>query len=135
MKSTDSMNDIDAEIARIMARPYRRELIPNEDGTWFARVAEFPGCMTEGDTPEEAFTALADAAREWLRVLLEDGDPIPSPLSTTTRFSGKFVVRVPTILHRELANFAARENVSLNSFVVSALSRAIGEVRSARGAH
>ncbi len=74
------MKHIDAEIARTMAQPYRRELIPNEDGTWFARVVEFPGCMTEGDTPEEAFSELADAAREWVRVMLMDRDPIPSPL-------------------------------------------------------
>lgn len=112
------------EVERYMALPYTRELIKNEDGSWFARVVEFTGCMTEGDTSEEAFANLEDAMTSWIEVHLEDGDPIPPP-STTDQYSGKFLMRVPKTLHRELALRAEREGVSLNQFALSTLSRVI----------
>lgn len=40
-------------------------------------------------------------------------------------FSGKFVVRVPKTLHATLARVAEDEGVSLNQFVVGALSSAV----------
>ena len=39
-------------------------------------------------------------------------------------FSGKFIVRIPAELHRELHNLAAAREVSLNSLVVSLLEEA-----------
>ncbi|MGH7756896.1 MAG: toxin-antitoxin system HicB family antitoxin [Vulcanimicrobiaceae bacterium] len=121
---------IDEEVERIISAPYRRELIPNEDGTWFARIGEFAGCMTEGDSQAEALSNLEDALRQWVRAQLEDGDPIP-PASAETQFSGKFVIRLPSSLHRELSEGAAGEGVSLNSYVAGALARFVG----AEGAH
>ena len=60
-----------------MRRPYTRELVQNEDGTWFARAIEFAGCMTEGDTRDEAIKNLDDAVASWLEVKRLDGDEIP----------------------------------------------------------
>jgi predicted RNase H-like HicB family nuclease len=113
------------EIKAILARPYTREMIKNEDGTWFARIVEFPGCMTEGETAEEALENLDDAMAAWVEVKIEDGDSIPAPLSTD-QYSGKFLMRVPKTLHRELARRADLEGVSLNQFALSALSRCVG---------
>ncbi len=117
---------IHEEVTRLQALSYTREIIRNADGTWFARVVEFPGCMTEGDTAEEALSNLEDAMASWIEVKLEDGDSIPEPASTDA-YSGKFVVRVPKGLHRELARRAEIDGVSLNQFVSVALARAIGE--------
>jgi predicted RNase H-like HicB family nuclease len=116
---------IKEEIKAILARPYTRELIKNEDGTWFARVVEFPGCMTEGDTPEEAIGNLDEAMAAWVEAKLEDRDHIPQPLSSD-QYSGKFLMRVPKTLHRELARRADLEGVSLNQFALVALSRCVG---------
>jgi antitoxin HicB len=113
------------EVEAILARPYTRELIKNEDGTWFARVVEFPGCMTEGETAEAAIENLDEAMAAWVEVKLEDHDAIPAPLSTD-QYSGKFLTRVPKTLHRELARRADLEGVSLNQFVLVALSRCVG---------
>lgn len=115
-----------AEIRRIMGAGYNAELRRNSDGTYFARIVEFPGCMTEGDTREEALENLDDAMRSWIAVGLEDGDPIPPPINDGL-FSGKFVVRVPRSVHRDLSVRAEREGVSLNQFVVSALARSVGQ--------
>jgi predicted RNase H-like HicB family nuclease len=66
-----------------MALPYARELVRNDDGTWFARIVEFTGCMTEGDTEVEALRNLEDAMAGWLEVRLRDGSPIPEPTKRT----------------------------------------------------
>lgn len=115
--------DVPAQVQRLMALPYTRELLPNEDGTWFARIVEFPGCITEGDTKVEALEMLDDAMADWLTAKLEDSDPIPKPMAPEA-FSGKFVVRASRSLHRDLARNAEREGVSLNQYVVTKLSRA-----------
>ncbi len=123
---------LDAEVERLAAQPYRRELLPNEDGSWFARIVEFPGCMTEGESPTEAIENLDDAMRSWISVKLEDGESIPPP-STATQYSGKFNVRLTPILHRELAEAAERQNVSLNSFISTSLALHIGHITPTNG--
>lgn len=115
----------EGEVKAILARPYTRELIKNADGTWFARIVEFPGCLTEGGTAEDAIENLDEAMAAWVEVQIEDGDEIPAPLSSE-QYSGKFLMRVPKTLHRELARRAELEGVSLNQFVLSALARCVG---------
>jgi len=114
------------KVKEYLAKPYTRELIRNEDGTWFARVMELKGCMTEGNTKEEALKNLDDAMKGWIDVAIEDGESIPEPLESRS-FSGKFVVRVPRSLHRNLAKRAEVEGVSLNQVVVTALAREVGQ--------
>jgi hypothetical protein len=41
-------------------------------------------------------------------------------------YSGKFIVRVPKSLHRQLDRLADREGVSLNQYLVSELSKVVG---------
>ncbi len=45
------------------------------------------------------------------------------------RYSGKFNVRVPKDLHRDLANSAEAQGVSLNLFVATALASAVNSKR------
>lgn len=84
--------------------------------------------MTEGETAVEALSNLFDAMRQWLRVQLEDGDPIPQPVANI-KYSGKFMVRVSPRLHRDAVECAAREGVSLNAFASTALARSVGEAQ------
>ena len=49
------------------------------DGTFFASIAEMPGCYASGTTEAEALEILKEAKRLWLLVQLEDGEPIPKP--------------------------------------------------------
>ncbi len=106
--------------------PYTLRLIPETGGGWFVEVAELPGCMSEGNDPGDAIAMIRDAMRCWLEVALEDGLPIPEPRELE-QYSGKFVVRVPRWLHRELVRTTDQEGVSLNQFVSTALARAVGE--------
>lgn len=107
--------------------PYHIEIIRDEDTEnpgWVARVIELPGCITQGDTFEELGEMIEDAMRGWIAVALEDGIPVPEP-APDEDYSGKFVVRLPRSLHRQLAETAEREGVSLNQFVNVALARAV----------
>jgi antitoxin HicB len=43
------------------------EPLPPEDGGGFlATVPDLPGCMSDGDTPEEAVTNVQDAIASWI---------------------------------------------------------------------
>jgi antitoxin HicB len=110
--------------------PYHIEIIRDDDEEnpgWVARVIELPGCITQGDTFEELGEMIDDAMRSWIGVALEDGIPIPDP-APNEDYSGKFVVRLPRSLHRQLAEAAEREGVSLNQFVNVALARAVEQM-------
>jgi antitoxin HicB len=109
-----------------MSLPYIIELQPDPKEGWFVRVKELPGCMSQGDTAEEAVQMIQDAMRGWLEVALEAGNPIPEPRPEED-YSGKFVVRVPRSLHRELVEAADREGVSLNQYINVALAQSVGQ--------
>ncbi len=109
-----------------LSLPYTIQLIREDEETWFARVVELPGCMTEGDSAQEAAEMILDAMTGWIEISLEDGRAIPEPRPTED-YSGKFLVRLPRSLHRELVQAAERERVSLNSFVNASLGRAVGQ--------
>ncbi len=79
---TATATRIKEEVERHMARPYTRELIKNDDGTWFARIVEFTGCMSEGDNADEVMRNLDEAMAAWIEVHIEDEDPIPPPLTS-----------------------------------------------------
>jgi len=105
--------------------PYTFEMIWDPDHAWFIRVKELPGCMSQGDDPDDAIEMIRDAMRGWIGVALEEGIPVPEP-QPDEDYSGKFVVRVPRSLHRQLAEAAEREGVSLNQFINVALGIAVG---------
>jgi antitoxin HicB len=107
-----------------LALPYTIELQNDLEEGWFVRVKELPGCMSQGQTAEEALEMIRDAMQIWLEVSLEKGIPIPEPKSEE-EFSGKFVVRVPRSLHRRLVEEAEREGVSLNQYINVSLSSAV----------
>jgi predicted RNase H-like HicB family nuclease len=109
-----------------LKEPYSRVLIPDEEsGTYTAVILEFPGCIAQGDTPQDAYDHLEDAAKEWIEAALVLKQEIPSP-SQSLSYGGKYPLRLPKSLHRQLALIAEREGVSLNQFIVAALSEKVG---------
>lgn len=113
------------DLAYYMALPYTIQIRPIQDESgsyYYATVAELDGCHSHGETVEEAFAMIRDAMEGYFEVKLEHGDDIPEP-AVLDAYSGKFNVRLPKTLHRQLAEQAAREGVSLNQYVVYKLSR------------
>ena len=112
-----------------LALPYTIEIYRDDtDGAtaYVARVTELPGCLTQADSFEELEEMIQDAMRAWIETALEDGQAVPEP-RTNEQFSGKFVVRVPRSLHRQLVEAAEHDGVSLNMFVNVALAQTVGE--------
>jgi predicted RNase H-like HicB family nuclease len=108
-----------------LAQPYSRLLIPEKEGGYSAEILEFPGCFSQGDTAEEAINNLEDAARNWISAALEQGLKIPEPTGDHD-YSGKVALRLPRSTHRKAIQMAEREGVSLNTFLVDAISARTG---------
>ena len=87
-----------------------------------ATVPDLPGCVTAGDSPEDAVSRVQDAIHKWIAEARQRGLLIPEP----RRHSGRFTVRVPSWLHAELETLAELENVSLNQYVSSVLAEHVG---------
>lgn len=111
-----------------MSLPYKVEVIPEDDGSGFtAIVPELPGCMTCADTIEELWEMITEAKQLWIEVALEDAGHIPEPAPIEDeQYSGRFVVRLPRSLHRQLAQRAKWDDTSLNTLVVALLSDGMG---------
>lgn len=112
-----------------MSLPYRVEIYPEPDGSGYTAVMpELPGCMTCADTLEELWSMIEEAKRGWLEISLEDGGYVPEPAPVEVeKYSGKFVVRLPASLHRQLAKRAKQEKTSLNQLVVMLLADSMGQ--------
>jgi antitoxin HicB len=79
MRKTMTMTEPIKTIDYYLSLPYPIELIPDEDGYWFAQIPLLRGCMTQGASREEALTMLDEAKQLWLEVSLERGHVIPEP--------------------------------------------------------
>jgi antitoxin HicB len=111
-----------------MDLPYAIEVMRDTDEEnpgWVAKIKELPGCLTQADTFEELEEMIHDAMRSWIEVALEDGISIPEP-RLEDDYSGKFVVRLPRSLHRELVEQSELEGVSLNTWVINILAKSVG---------
>ena len=54
-------------------------VIEKAEGNYCAYVPDLPGCISTGDTLDEAESNIAEAIRFHLDGMLEDGLPIPEP--------------------------------------------------------
>jgi len=59
-----------------MLRKIRVILEPNESGGYTVTVPLLPGCISEGDTKEEALANIKEAIELYLESLQADGEPI-----------------------------------------------------------
>lgn len=60
--------------------PVNIEKLPPEDGGgYLATVPLLPGCMSDGDTPEEALRNVQDAITAWIDAARAWGRPVPEP--------------------------------------------------------
>jgi len=92
------------------------------DREYVGLCAEFPGLSWMANTPEAALKGIRKVVAEGVKIMEADGDPIPEPLSNK-KYSGKFSVRIPPDIHRDLAIQAAESGVSLNRFISAKLTK------------
>lgn len=108
------------QVAKYLSEPYSRVLVPDPSGGYFVEVLEFPGCFSQGDTPQEAVKNLEEAMEGWIAAALDAGQAIPTP-AASRGYSGHVALRMPKSLHREAVRRAELEGVSLNQYLVTAI--------------
>ena len=131
MNSTTKTRD--KSLSFYLNRHYPTTFYPDDDGGFTVIIEDLPGCITQGDTIEEAFEMIAEARELWIESAYDHNDPIPPP-STEVEYSGKTMLRMPKYLHARLAESAKREDCSLNQYLVTLLSErdALGVVKEVR---
>jgi antitoxin HicB len=110
-----------------MSLSYPYELVlDQEQGGYFARHPDLPGCTAEGESPQEAVANLDESRRLWIEVRLEGGYPVPEPVGEDYR--GRISLRIPRSLHASLARAAVRRDMSLNQLLTVILSEWSGGI-------
>jgi antitoxin HicB len=120
--------ELERRVEELLARPYRLEVRGNPTEGYLARAPELPGCITAGETPEQALALLHGAMAGWLEAALLAGDPIPEPDHLAEdRHGGRMLIRMPKSLHRAIAEAAEREGVSANQYAVMLLAAGVSQ--------
>jgi predicted HicB family RNase H-like nuclease len=92
-----------------------------DDKEYVGLCLEFPSLSWLAKSQEAALQGIRKVVTETVRDMRNNGEEPPVPLAGRS-FSGRFLVRVPPRVHRELAMKAAEEGVSLNRLISSKLS-------------
>lgn len=100
-----------------------RPLNEEDGGGYLIEFPDYPGCVADGATPEEAIREGQDALASYLATLNELGRPVPAVRDAC---SGQWRQRVPKSMHAALVRRAEAEGVSLNALVTGYLAEALG---------
>jgi predicted RNase H-like HicB family nuclease len=68
-------------------RRYTVVLTSDPDGGYVVSVPALPGCVTQGETVDEAMAMARDAIEGYLAVLEEDGEPLPADIVEAPRIA------------------------------------------------
>ena len=93
-----------------------------DDQEYLGLCTEFPSLSWLDQTPELALKGIREIVESVIKDMKHTGEEIPQPIAGK-RYSGKFMVRVPPEVHRNLAIQAAESGVSLNRIAGAKLSR------------
>lgn len=91
-----------------------------DDAEYVGLCAEFPSLSWLAQTPEAALKGVSKLVNEVVVDMSQNGETVPEPIATN--FSGKFMIRVPPEVHRQLTIQAVEAGVSLNRLASAKLS-------------
>jgi len=110
-------------ISELIKQPYKIIIQQDTDGCFYAKVEEMEGCFAEGQTAGEAWENIHDSMKNWMEIAQEMNVSIPLPKADQeTEYSGKYLLRMPKKLHKELTETSEEEGISLNLLLVNLLS-------------
>ena len=92
-----------------------------EDNEHVGLCAEFPSLSWLAATPEKALAGVRRVVKDVVTEMQATGEVVPEPLADR-KYSGRFIVRVPSLVHRALATEAAEQGVSINRLVSAKLA-------------
>lgn len=93
-----------------------------EDGEYVGLCAEFPSLSWLAAQPEVALQGICQLVAIVVADLKAQNEAIPEPIAGR-KYSGKFMIRIPPELHRQLALEAAEAGISLNRLASDRLRR------------
>ena len=105
-----------------------RPLTEEEGSGWLASFPDLPGCISDGETPEEALHNAAEAESAWLLAHAK------WTKAKTAEKPARLVARLPRSIHRDLQERANEEGVSINTMMVTLIARGLGEISGSRHA-
>ena len=91
-----------------------------EDKEYVGLCLEFPSLSWLAKSQEAALIGIRKVVASAVADMKKNGETPPIPLASRF-YSGKFVVRVPPSVHRNLVIKAAEEGVSLNRLISARL--------------
>jgi antitoxin HicB len=99
-----------------------RPLSKDEGGGYLVEYPDIPGCMSDGDTVEQAIVNGREALRDCVEVFRESGRKLPKPGVEAAQWRQ----RLPRTLYSKLTRQAEIEGVSINSLVTAIIAEAVG---------
>ena len=93
-----------------------------DDNEYVGLCAEFPSLSWLSKSPESALKGIRKIVAEIINDMKANNEKIPVPFAGK-QYSGKFMIRVPPEVHRDLAIQAAEAGISLNRLASSKLSQ------------
>jgi predicted HicB family RNase H-like nuclease len=94
----------------------------DDDNEYVGLCTEFRSLSWLALTPEAALKGVRKMVADIVQDMEANKEVVPEPIACR-RYSGKFMVRVPPDVHRNLAIQSAETGVSLNRIVSSKLSQ------------
>ena len=105
------------------------KLVSLDEGEHFeAIVAELPDLVEYGETYDQAYSLAVESIQALREAASEQGRefPVPLPSQALTEYSGRITLRMSKSIHASVSKLADREGVSLNSWIVEAISERVG---------
>ncbi len=93
-----------------------------KDGRFIGSAPPLIGPCCHGKTEEVVYRQLKEIVAEWVDLYHREGQALPKT-STGKDYSGRFVLRVGSELHRLLTVRALQEGDSLNNYCAQLLKR------------
>jgi predicted HicB family RNase H-like nuclease len=93
-----------------------------EDHEYVGLCSEFPSLSWLASDQGSALDGIRQVVEDVVVDMQTNGEEIPEPIATK-KFSGKFMVRIPPELHKDLSLQAHEAGISLNRLASDKLSR------------
>lgn len=104
---------------------YPAVLEEGANGSWGVWFPDLPGCVSAGDSPEEAVRGAHEALALHVEGMIEDGEPLPAPSQIDAKRIPEGTVNpVWTFISLELNDEWLRVNITLNRSLLKRIDRA-----------
>lgn len=79
MQNRQTKNTNPKSLEYYLGLTYAVTIYREPEGGYVALIKDLPGCMTQGETPDEFMANIEDARKLWIETAYEFGDEIPLP--------------------------------------------------------